>query len=42
MEDVDQSKVFYECKTCGFVFEENPDNFLVRCPQCGSEDTVRT
>ncbi|HTY91815.1 MAG TPA: hypothetical protein VMC84_11615 [Methanocella sp.] len=42
MEDIDQNKVFYMCRTCGFVFEENPDCFPVRCPQCGSEDTERT
>jgi predicted Zn-ribbon and HTH transcriptional regulator len=42
MEDIDQSKVFFLCKTCGFVFEEDPDLVPVRCPQCGSEDTART
>lgn len=42
MEDVDQSKVFFVCKTCGFVFEADPDLFITVCPQCGSEDTMRT
>jgi predicted Zn-ribbon and HTH transcriptional regulator len=42
MEDVDQSKVFFICKRCGYVFEENPELSPVRCPQCGSEDTDRT
>lgn len=42
MQDVDQSKVFFACRTCGFVFEEDPAMYPVRCPQCGSEDTERT
>jgi predicted Zn-ribbon and HTH transcriptional regulator len=42
MDDFDQTKVFFACKTCGFVFEEDPDRFPVSCPQCGSEDTTRT
>ena len=25
-----------------FVFEADPDFFPVICPQCGSEDTMRT
>ncbi|AFC98939.1 hypothetical protein Mtc_0168 [Methanocella conradii HZ254] len=42
MEEVDQSKVFFICKTCGFVFEADPYFFPIVCPQCGSEDTTRT
>ena len=42
MEDVDQSMVFFVCRTCNYVFEANPDSFPIRCPQCGSEDCVRT
>ncbi len=42
MEDVDQTKVFFLCKTCKFVFEADPDFFPIKCPQCGSEDTMRT
>jgi len=42
MEDIDQSKVFFVCKRCGYVFEEDPDRFPIVCPQCASEDCERT
>jgi predicted Zn-ribbon and HTH transcriptional regulator len=39
---VDQSKVFFICKSCDFVFEADPNFMPILCPQCGSEDTDRT
>lgn len=42
MEEIDQSKVFFVCKTCNFIFEADPSFFSIICPQCGSEDTMRT
>ena len=41
-EDIDQEKVFFVCKRCGFVFQFDPYFFPVICPQCGSEDCMRT
>ena len=40
--EIDQDKVFYVCKTCGYVFQEDPDKMPIRCPQCGGENTGRT
>ena len=42
MDGIDQNKVYFVCRTCNFVFEEDPSFFPIRCPQCGSEDTMRT
>jgi predicted Zn-ribbon and HTH transcriptional regulator len=43
MEDeIDQNKVYFVCKKCGFVFQDDPYFFPIKCPQCGSEDTART
>ena len=41
-EGVDQDKVYFSCKTCGFVFQADPFFFPIVCPQCGSEDCMRT
>ncbi|SNY21221.1 MULTISPECIES: hypothetical protein [Methanohalophilus] len=42
MDDIDQSKVYFVCNTCSFVFQADPNFIPIKCPQCGSEDTVRT
>lgn len=39
--DLDRYKVYFSCKLCGYLFEEDPDKMPIRCPQCGSEDTER-
>ncbi len=41
-EGIDQNKVYFACRTCGFVFQEDPSHFPILCPQCGSEDCIRT
>ncbi|MHC1583791.1 MAG: hypothetical protein ACXQTM_04070 [Methanosarcinales archaeon] len=38
---IDQSKVYYECCICGFVFQADPNFIPILCPQCGSEEAVR-
>jgi predicted Zn-ribbon and HTH transcriptional regulator len=40
--EIDQSKVFFRCTVCGYVFQEDPYKMPIRCPQCGSEDTELT
>ena len=42
MDEYDPNKVYFRCNTCEFLFMEDPFLFPVRCPQCGSEDVVRT
>ncbi|MBP2029860.1 rubrerythrin [Methanohalophilus levihalophilus] len=42
MEEIDQSKVYYRCTVCDFVFQDDPNFFPIICPQCGSEETERT
>lgn len=42
MDDIDQSKVYFVCRTCNYVFEADPNFCPIVCPQCGSEDTMRT
>ncbi|MFQ6121049.1 MAG: hypothetical protein ACE5KE_14335 [Methanosarcinales archaeon] len=41
-EYIDQSKVYFICNVCSFVFQADPYFFPIKCPQCGSEDTERT
>ena len=41
-EGIDQNKVYFLCKTCDFVFQADPSHFPIICPQCGSEDCMRT
>jgi len=41
MEEIDQSKVFFRCNVCEFVFQDDPNFFPITCPQCGSEETER-
>ncbi|MEM2933679.1 MAG: hypothetical protein QXL78_02000 [Methanocellales archaeon] len=41
-DELDQSKVFFICNVCGFIFQEDPDKFPVKCPQCGEEKVSRT
>ena len=40
--EIDRGKVFYVCKVCSHVFQEDPNKMPIRCPQCGSENTERT
>ncbi|WP_462272504.1 hypothetical protein [Methanohalophilus sp.] len=42
MDGIDQAKVYFVCNTCSFVFQADPNFMPIKCPQCGSEDTVRT
>lgn len=42
MDDVNQSMVYFRCNVCDFVFQADPNFVPIKCPQCGSEDTVRT
>jgi len=39
--ELDQNKVYFSCKVCGYLFEEDPDLMPIRCPQCDSEDTEK-
>ncbi len=40
-EEVIAGKVYFQCGTCQFVFQEDPDQFIVKCPQCASENSIR-
>ncbi|MEM2924173.1 MAG: hypothetical protein QXJ68_00595 [Methanocellales archaeon] len=40
--ELDQNKVFFICEVCGFIFQEDPDKFPVKCQQCGEEKVSRT
>lgn len=42
MEEIDQSKVFFICNICEYVFEADPNFIPIKCPMCGSENTKRT
>jgi Zn finger protein HypA/HybF involved in hydrogenase expression len=39
--EIDQSKVFFRCTVCDFVFQDEPNFFSIIVPRCGSEDTER-
>jgi predicted Zn-ribbon and HTH transcriptional regulator len=39
--EIDQERVYFRCRVCGYVFEEDPWRMPVLCPQCGFEDTER-
>lgn len=41
-DEIDRDRVFFRCRACDYIFEEDPEKMPVRCPQCGSEDTERT
>lgn len=32
-EEVIEGKVYFQCGTCQFVFQEDPEQSIVRCPQ---------
>lgn len=40
-EEVSQDKVYFQCGTCQFTFQEDPGQFIVKCPQCASENSAR-
>ncbi|MBI4362769.1 MAG: zinc ribbon domain-containing protein [Euryarchaeota archaeon] len=37
----DPNKVYYQCLVCNHTFQESPDLFIVKCPQCQEEKTQR-
>ncbi|WP_456486407.1 hypothetical protein [Candidatus Alkanophaga liquidiphilum] len=39
--ETEEGRVFFMCE-CGYVFQESPYKFPIRCPQCGSENVSRT
>jgi predicted Zn-ribbon and HTH transcriptional regulator len=42
MEDgIDPNKVYFKCNVCEFVFQDDPNFIPIKCPQCGSENTMR-
>ena len=42
MEDMDQSMVYFVCNVCDFTFQADPSFDMITCPQCGSENVMRT
>ena len=42
MDDIDQSMVYFACTVCDFTFQSDPNFVPIICPQCGSENVVRT
>ncbi len=42
MDDIDQSMVYFACNVCEFMFQSDPNFVPIVCPQCGSENVVRT
>jgi len=42
MEDMDQSMVYFVCSVCDFTFQADPSFDVITCPQCGSENVMRT